>query len=69
MLARTVDPETLDGLAATDPAAQRSRRDLRWIHRAMGTRAIVRQALRDITAARVPSRRCASWNSAPATAA
>jgi hypothetical protein len=52
MLARTVDPETLDGLAATDPAAQRSRRDLRWIHRAMGTRAIVRQALRDITAAR-----------------
>ena len=52
MLARTVDPETLDGLAADDPAAQRSRRDLRWIHRAMGTRAIVRQALRHITASR-----------------
>jgi len=52
MLARTVDPETLDGLAADDPAAQRSRRDLRWIHRAMGTRAIVRRALRDITASR-----------------
>ena len=52
MLARTVDPETLDGLAADDPAAQRSRRDLRRIHRAMGTRAIVRRALRDITASR-----------------
>ena len=52
MLARTVDPETLDGLAADVPAAQRSRRDLRWIHRAMGTRAIVRCALRDITASR-----------------
>lgn len=52
MLARTVDPETLDSLAADDPAAQRSRRDLRWIHRAMGTRAIVRQALREITASR-----------------
>lgn len=52
MLARTVDPETLDGLAADDPAAQRSRRDLRWIHRAMGTRTIVREALREITASR-----------------
>ena len=52
MLARTVDPETLDGLAADDPVAQRSRRDLRWIHRAMGTRGILRRALRDITASR-----------------
>ena len=52
MLARTVDPETLDSLAADDPTAQRSRRDLRRIHRAMGTRAVVQRALRDITASR-----------------
>jgi SAM-dependent methyltransferase len=43
--ARTVLPETLDTLAADDPAAQRSRRDLRRIHRVMGTRAILRRAL------------------------
>ena len=44
---RTILPETLDTLAADDPAAQRSRRDLRRIHRVMGTRTILRRALRD----------------------
>jgi len=38
---RFVAREVLDHLAAGDPAAQRSRRDLRRVHRAMGTRAIV----------------------------
>ena len=40
-IARVVEAETLDSLAASDPRAQRSRRDLRRVHRAMGTRAIV----------------------------
>ncbi|MEP7058589.1 MAG: hypothetical protein ABI809_12540 [Caldimonas sp.] len=51
--ARTVAAETLDGLAENDPAARRSRRDLRRIHRAMRTRSIVVGALRAFT---VPSR-------------
>ena len=42
---RTILPETLDALAADDPAAQRARRDLRRVHRVMGTRAILRRAL------------------------
>lgn len=46
MLPRSVGAETLDGLAAHDPAAQRSRRDLRRLHRWMGTRSIVVKALR-----------------------
>ncbi len=45
-LPRVVLPETLDALAPDDPAAQRSRRDLRRIHVAMGTRATLRRALR-----------------------
>ncbi|MEO6410352.1 MAG: hypothetical protein ABIO45_16590 [Burkholderiaceae bacterium] len=45
-LHRHVAPETLDGLAVDDPAAQGSRRDLRRIHRAMGTRRITLRALR-----------------------
>lgn len=44
-LPRNVQPETLDALGAHDPAAQRSRRDLRRVHRAMGTLAIVLRAL------------------------
>lgn len=44
--ARLVQPETLDGLAADDPAAQGSRRDLRRVHLAMGTRRITLRALR-----------------------
>lgn len=33
---RVVRPEILDGLAADDPEARRSRRDLRWINATMG---------------------------------
>ena len=44
-LARRVEPELLDGLAADDPQARRSRRDLQRIHRAMATLPIVERAL------------------------
>lgn len=43
--ARTVADETLDGLAPGDPAAVASRRDLRRLHRWMGTRRQLRRAL------------------------
>jgi hypothetical protein len=43
-LARTVAPEALDHLPPQDPAAQRSRRDLMRVHRAMGSCAILRRA-------------------------
>jgi len=46
MMPRVVAPETLDSLAEDDPAAMRSRRDLQWVHRLMGTRRTVTQALR-----------------------
>jgi hypothetical protein len=49
MLQRVVVPETLDGLAANDPAAMRSRRDLRRVHRAMRTPSIMLTALKDMT--------------------
>ena len=49
-LPRTVTAETLDALAAYDPQAMRSRRDLRRIHRIMGTRNTVLHALRGLTA-------------------
>jgi hypothetical protein len=45
MLARVLEPETLDHLAADDPAAQRSRRDLRRVNAIMGARAILVRAL------------------------
>ena len=45
-LPRVVLPETLDGLAADDSDAQRSRRDLQRVHRAMGTRGTLLRALR-----------------------
>ena len=44
-LARRVEPELLDGLAADDPQARRSRGDLQRIHRAMATLPIVERAL------------------------
>lgn len=47
---RHVVPETLDGLAESDPHAMRSRLDLRRIHRAMRTRSIVFKGLRSIAA-------------------
>jgi hypothetical protein len=42
---RLVAPEVLDALDAHDPAAIRARHDLRRIHRAMGTRAILVRGL------------------------
>jgi len=49
---RLVLPEALDDLAADDADAMRSRRDLQRVHRAMGTRAIVRRALCEMQVAR-----------------
>lgn len=46
MTPRIVTPEILDGLPNHNPAAIRSRRDLRRVHRAMGTRSIISRALR-----------------------
>jgi len=44
-LARHVEDEMLDHLAAADPRAQRSRDDLRRLHRAMATLSITQSAL------------------------
>lgn len=44
-LPRRVEPELLDELPATDARAQRSRRDLRRIHRTMATLSILQRAL------------------------
>lgn len=49
---RVVAAEILDALDAADPAARRSRRDLQRIHRLMGTRTTLRQALLPYGAAR-----------------
>jgi hypothetical protein len=43
-LRRAVSAERLDHLAADEPEAQRSRRDLVRVHRLMGTRAIIARA-------------------------
>jgi SAM-dependent methyltransferase len=48
---RVVEPEVLDDLPADDPSARHSRRDLRVIHRFMGTRGILSRALRRVEAA------------------
>ena len=53
-LARRVEPELLDGLAAEDPRARRSREDLQRIHRAMATLPIVERALDRGTSGFVP---------------
>jgi hypothetical protein len=50
-LSRTVAAETLDQLAADDPAAQRSRRDLALVHRAMATRAILSRGWQGLVSA------------------
>jgi len=42
---RRVAPEVLDGLAAGDPRAQRSRDDLRRLHRVMATLSIIERGL------------------------
>jgi 2-polyprenyl-3-methyl-5-hydroxy-6-metoxy-1,4-benzoquinol methylase len=51
MLPRRVQAEQLDDLAATDPAAVRSRRDLQRVHRFMRTRAQLVRALRQLAPA------------------
>lgn len=53
-LQRRVEPELLDGLSAEDPQAQRSRKDLRRIHRVMATLSIVQRALERGTAGFIP---------------
>lgn len=50
MMRRTVTAERLDGLAAKDPDAIRSRLDLQRVHRAMRTRTIVLRGLKAMTA-------------------
>ena len=59
-LPRVVLPEVLDGLPAVDRAAQRSRRDLQRVHRAMGTRGTLLRALRAL-----PPMRARTASSAP----
>lgn len=44
-LPRVLEPETLDHLAPDDPAAQRSRRDLRRVNAFMGARRILARAI------------------------
>ena len=53
---RTLEAETLDHLAADDPAAIRSRRDLRRVHRVMGTEGVLARALARVLALRGGSR-------------
>ncbi len=50
-LPRIVQAETLDHLASDDPAAQRSRRDLVRVHRAMRSRSITARAWRALVGA------------------
>ena len=56
MQRRSVEPETLDTLAANDPRAVRSRGDLRRIHVAMGTTGLLVRALRGAVPQRRPLR-------------
>jgi len=53
MMARVVAVEALDGMPQDDPDAIRSRRDLRRVHHAMGTRSIILRALRVMRLARL----------------
>jgi hypothetical protein len=46
MKTRVVTAEILDGLLESDPTAARSRRDLRRIHRVMGTAGLIARTLR-----------------------
>ena len=51
-MTRVVCPETLDYLPENDPAAQRSRRDLKRVHQVMGTRSIIVKALKQLNISR-----------------
>ena len=55
-LLRRVEPETLDHLAADDPRAIRSRRDLQRVNLAMGTLSLLRRAIAAALGTRVPMR-------------
>jgi hypothetical protein len=48
MLPRRVQPEILDGLAADDPEAEHSRRDLQRVHTVMRTRSRLARTLRRV---------------------
>ena len=56
LLERAVTAEALDELAPGDPRARRSRRDLRRIHRVMGSISWLRQAVARLRLARPPAR-------------
>ena len=53
MMLRVVAAEVLDGLPQDDPGAIRSRRDLRRVHRAMGTRRIILRAFKAMKLSRL----------------
>src|ERR1035441_7677385 len=53
---RCVRPELLDHLAPDDPRARRSRRDLRRVHRAMGSLSILQRAVARLRLAAPPRR-------------
>jgi 2-polyprenyl-3-methyl-5-hydroxy-6-metoxy-1,4-benzoquinol methylase len=53
---RKVSAETLDHLNENDPRAMHSRRDLQRVHRVMGTRCIVSNALKQLVPHLPPSR-------------
>lgn len=53
MMDRVVAAEVLDGLPPDDARAMRSRRDLRRVHRAMGTRGIILRELRTMRLVRL----------------
>ena len=53
-LPRRVEPELLDHLDAHDPRAQRSRNDLRRLHRAMATLTVLERALHRATSGSPP---------------
>ena len=53
-LPRRVEPELLDNLGADDPRAQRSRDDLRRIHRAMAALSVLKRALDSATSESPP---------------
>jgi Methyltransferase domain len=55
-LQRCVSPEQLDVLPPDDPAARRSRRDLRRVHRAMRSLTILREACGSLRMSRPPHR-------------
>lgn len=55
-LARIVRPEILDDLAPLDPRASRARRDLKRVHRAMGSIAILRRAVSGLMLTKPPQR-------------